>query len=208
MDPGRYQGTILLADISGYTSFLNAVQVAHRADAFAGGNVPPAYAMMAGLLEGIASKVEPPFTVLKFEGDAAFAIAADGDAPTGTAMLECVRACYSDFVDLRSASDELWTCTCDACVLRGDLDLKFIVHHGEFYVQNMGRQTEAVGPDVNVAHRLLKNGAVSLLGSHGYALFTEETVDALDLPLDGAARLEETVDDGRVVGARVIPLPG
>ena len=29
---GRYEGTILLADISGYTSFLDSVRSAHRGD--------------------------------------------------------------------------------------------------------------------------------------------------------------------------------
>jgi hypothetical protein len=36
-----------------------------------------------------------------------------------------------------------------------------------------------------------------LVGSIGYSLFTEETVDALDLPLVDAATLKETVDGER-----------
>lgn len=207
MPPGRYRGTILLADISGYTGFLDDVQTAHRSDAFADGNVPVAYSMMASLLEGIAERVEPPFTALKFEGDAVFAVATDDTTPAGEAMIDCVRACYSDFTDRRSAAGEVWTCTCDACSGEKTLDLKFIVHHGEFFVQQVGRQIEAVGPEVNVAHRLLKNKAASLIGGSGYALFTTDSIEALDLALGEAIGLEEELDDQRHVSARVIALP-
>jgi class 3 adenylate cyclase len=207
MQPGRYSGGILLADISGYSSFLIDVQTAHSSDAFADGQVPAAYSMMAGLLEGIATRVDPPFTVLKFEGDAAFAVAADGSTPTGQRMLDCVDACYDDFTERRAAAGELWTCTCDACSRSETLDLKFIVHHGEFYVHQVGGRVEAVGPAINVAHRLLKNNAAAIVGTTGYALFTDEAVAALELPLAAAARLTEIVDDGRDIGARVVPLP-
>lgn len=186
---------------------MNDVQEAHRSDAFADGQVPVAYSMMASLLEGIATNVDPPLTVIKFEGDAAFAVGLDGSIPSGEAMIDCVTGCYADFSDRRAAVGEVWTCTCDACRREQTLDLKFIVHHGEVFLQQVGGQVDAVGPEVNVAHRLLKNNATQLVASSGYALFTDDVVEALDLPLGEAAHLAETVDDGRVVNARVIPLP-
>lgn len=206
MEPGRYLGSILLADISGYTRFLDDVQVAHRDDAFADGRIPPAYAMMAGFLEGIAGTVDPPFTVLKFEGDAVFAIGSDVDLPGGVAIVDCVRRCYSDFTDRRAAATAVWTCTCDACSRSVTLDLKFILHHGEFFVQRVGTHTDAVGPEINVAHRLLKNEAAAVLGTTGYALFTDETILALGIPLPTAVGLTETVDGGRVISAKVMAL--
>lgn len=199
-------GTILLADISGYTSFLNSVQVAHRDDAFADGQIPDAYAMMSRFLEGIASVIDPPFTLLKFEGDAAFAIAPDDISPRGTQMLDVIAGCYQDFVDRLAAAGEIWTCTCNACSRKETLDLKFVVHYGEYFIQVVGSQVEAFGPDVNIAHRLLKNSATDLVGPIGYSLFTEETVNALDLPLADAATLTETVDGERHINTRVIPL--
>lgn len=206
MQPGRYSGSILLADISGYTRFLDEVQVAHRDDAFADGRIPPAYAMMAGLLEGIAGTVDPPFTVLKFEGDAVFAVAVDADLTSGEAVVDCVSRCYADFTERRAAAGAIWTCTCDACSRSETLDLKFIVHHGEFYVQQVGSHIDAVGPEINVAHRLLKNDAVAVLGTTGYALFTEEAVETLNIPLFDAAALTETVDGGRIVSASAIAM--
>jgi class 3 adenylate cyclase len=198
-------GSLLLADISGYSRFLNNVQAAHREDA-ADGQMPAAYGMMASMLEGIAAKIDPPFSVLKFEGDAAFAVARTETTPSRSELIDRIVDCYSDFVARWAAADEVWTCTCDACSLNGPLDLKFIVHHGEFFVQAIGATTDVVGPEVNVAHRLLKNDAATVIRTRGYALFTEEAVEALGLPLEDAAGTTETIDDGRVVKTRVIGL--
>src|SRR3972149_6165151 len=72
-------GPLLLADISGYTGFLQDVAHAHRDDAFAGGQVPDAYGLVSSLLDGIIQKTVPPFTLAKIEGDAAFAFARAAD---------------------------------------------------------------------------------------------------------------------------------
>ena len=81
-----------------------------------------------------------------------------------------------------------------------------MVHHGEYFVQAVGSQIEVVGPDVNIAHRLLKNAAAELVGSLGYSLFTDVTTDALALPLTDAASMTETVDGDQPIATRVIPL--
>ena len=159
---------------------------------------------MSSLLDGIASAVDPPLTLVKFEGDAVFAVARDDVAPRGAAMLECVMACYQGFVARRD-EEGVSTCTCGACMRRGALELKFVVHHGEFFVQPVGGQIDVLGPDVIVAHRLLKNGAAELVGSAAYGLFTDAAMSALDLPLAEAAVTTESVD-GVEVTARVVPL--
>ncbi len=122
-------------------------------------------------------------------------------------MLDLISKCYEDFVDRRSAAGRIWTCTCNACSRRETLDLKFVVHHGEYFVQTVGSQIEVVGPDVNIAHRLLKNAAAELVGSLGYGLFTEATTDALFLPLTDAASLTGIIDGEQPIATRVIPLP-
>ena len=87
------EGPLLIADISGYTSFLTDVEVAHRDDAFANGAIPEAYGLMSSLLDGIVERIVPPFTLGKIEGDAVFAFAAaDDDIPRGEALLDWVRA--------------------------------------------------------------------------------------------------------------------
>lgn len=207
MEPGRHEGCILLADIFGYSGFLNDVRSAHQSDAFAGSQVPVAYSMMPSFLEGIAARIVPPFAFLKFEGDAVFAIAPDGAAPTGQGMIEFVTDCFADFTHMQSDAEEYWTCTRDACSRKKLLDLKFIVHFGEFFIHDVGGRVEALGPEINVAHRLLKNDAVAVVGSSGYGLFTDATIEHMALPLGEAAYLDQTAD-GQSVGAAVIPLPG
>ena len=56
-------------------------------------------------------------------------------------------------LDIASGS----TCRCGACDRTEDLSLKFVVHAGEFDVQNIGGRKELIGPDIIVATRLLKN---------------------------------------------------
>ena len=50
--PSLASGPLVLADISGYTSFLQTVAFVHRDDAFADGRVPEAYEVLSGLLDG------------------------------------------------------------------------------------------------------------------------------------------------------------
>ena len=56
---GRHCGAIVRANISGYTAFLDGVRVAHEADAFAGGRISDAHGLVASLLDGIATGIDP-----------------------------------------------------------------------------------------------------------------------------------------------------
>ena len=206
--PGRFNGTFLLADISGYTSFLENVRVAHEDDAFADGQIPSAYGLMSGLLDGIANRVDPPFTFVKFEGDAVFAVAPGDIAPRSEEMLDCIEGCYRDFVERLADAGVVWTCTCNACSRMNTLDLKFVIHHGDYIVQTVGPRIEVLGPDVNIAHRLLKNQAASEVGAKAYALYTDAAVNALLLPLSYAHPLIEPIEGMQPVNVRVIPLTG
>ena len=53
----------------------------------------------------------------------------------------------------------------DACARIDTLDLKFILHAGEFVLQSIGGGQELVGPDVVMAHRLLKTHAAEVVGA-------------------------------------------
>jgi hypothetical protein len=206
LNSGRYSGAIVLADISGYTSFLDGVRVAHEADAFAGGRIPDAYALMSSLLDGIATSIDPPMTLVKFEGDAVFAVAPDGSAPRGRAMFDCVLGCYRDFGTRLTEAGLVWTCTCEACARKDMLDLKFVVHHGDYYVQAIGDRIEVLSPAVTVAHRLLKNTAAARIGSAAYSLFTEPAIDALALTLTNATAFSEPIEGSHPISVKAVPL--
>jgi hypothetical protein len=207
MGPSAASGPLLLADISGYTSFLQAVATAHREDAFANGAIPDAYAMMSDLLDGIVGRVVPPFTLSKLEGDAVFAYSTEEKAmPRGEAMLECFGECYADFRRRVDTADAIWACRCDACMRIDALDLKFILHAGPFILQSIAGGQELVGPEVVMAHRLLKSDAAAHVGHGAYALITEEAAARFDVPIEGASPLIATYEHYAPVRARIFPL--
>ena len=189
------EGPLLLADISGYTSFLQAVATAHQDDAFADGAVPEAYRMMSSLLDGIVTSIVPPFTLSKLEGDAVFAFARIGpDVPRGDAVLDFVRRCHADFGARLAQVGEIWTCSCHACSRANTLDLKFILHAGRFVEQEIAGSRELSGPEVVMAHRLLKNHGAEAVGHGSYALLSAAAVSQLDVPIDTAVPATETYE--------------
>jgi hypothetical protein len=205
--PSAASGPLLLADIGGYTSFLRAVEDAHKDDAFAGTSVPPAYALVSSLLDGIIEAIVPPFTLSKLEGDAVFAWAEDDDRfPRGTALLGSLTSCYGLFRRRLEKVHEVWSCRCDACARVDTLDLKFVLHAGPFVIQSIAGRTELVGPDVVMAHRLLKSGAAALIGHGAYALVTDAAARRFDVPTEDALPLVETYEHYLPVQAHVFPL--
>lgn len=203
---GGASGPLLLADISGYTGFLQSVTDAHRDDAFAGGRVPDAYGLVSSLLDGIIGRIAPPFTLSKLEGDAVFAFARDeDDIPRGAALLECLAACYTAFREQLGSAEQVWNCRCNACSRVDGLDLKFVLHAGSYVVQSIGGGRELIGPEVVMAHRLLKNHAAELVGS-AYALITEAAASRLAVPAEGAHELTETYEHYPPIAARVYAL--
>ncbi len=154
-------GYLVLADISGYTSYLSSVELDH------------AHEILTDLLRTVVERLEVLLTVAKLEGDAVFAYAPEARVPRGEALLELIESTYVAFRDRVGVARHLTTCECKACRATPSLDLKFIVHHGDFVLQQVGRITELAGSDVNLVHRLLKNHLAEATGWKAYALFTE-----------------------------------
>src|SRR5919109_4828650 len=127
-NPVAGQRYLLLADISGYTSFLNGVEEAHGVDFSLG--MPAGYESLGALLDAVIEGVQPAFDIAKLEGDAVFAVApAEGLEGQGEAVLDRLRAVYRAFYVVRedrkkSASDHI----CTACPVVGNLNLKTVLH--------------------------------------------------------------------------------
>ena len=204
---GAGRGTLLLADISGYTAFLQAVAEAHAADMAAGTFVPKAYPLLTSLIDGIVERIAPPFVLSKVEGDAVFAFAAEGELGVrGQSVVDCLTACYEGYRARLNEANELMTCTCDACVSIGGLELKFVLHHGRYIVQSVAGHQELLGPDVTISHLLLKNHVADLIGRSAYALVTESAAAHLKVPLEGALPITEEYDHYAPVRASVLTL--
>jgi hypothetical protein len=205
---GVGRGTLLLADISGYTAFLQAVARAHAADMAAGTFVPKAYPLLTSLLDGIVERIVPPFVLSKLEGDGVFAFAAEGELVIrGQSLVDCLTACYEAYRARLDDAGELVTCTCDACLMIGGLELKFVLHHGEYVVQSVAGREELLGPDVTISHLLLKNHVADLVGRSSYALVTEPAAAYLELPRERTLPITEQYEHYAPVRASVLTLP-
>ena len=201
-DPVAGQRYLLLADISGYTAFLNGVEQAHGIDFSSG--IPAGYEVLGALLDAVVESVQPVFDIAKLEGDAVFAVApAEGLDGQGEAVIDRLRAVYRAFWVVRehakSASDHI----CTACPVVGSLNLKMVLHRGQAVRQTVGSNPELLGPAVNVAHRLLKNSIESRLGYRAYLFVTDAAAAGLGLEGLGVEHLEDYPDAGQVQG-RVI----
>jgi uncharacterized protein YndB with AHSA1/START domain len=161
-------GFLVLADLTGYTAYLSGSEIEH------------APAIAGDLLETIVGRLEPPFRLAKFEGDAAFLFVEDGRAD-GSLLLDAVEASYLAFRRRLRSIDQATTCDCNSCRLAPKLDLKVFIHHGAFVWSRIAGRDELAGSDVILAHRLLKGTGAAESRANGFALFTAAAVTALGL---------------------------
>jgi hypothetical protein len=159
---------LLIADISGYTGYLAGVELDHAQD------------ILADLMGTIVTALRPSFRLAKLEGDAAFTFAIT-EKIDGSLLLDTIERCYFGFRRRRRDVRQATSCECKACVRIPDLNLKFVVHHGTILRQRIADREELLGSDVILAHRLLKNDVVASAGIEAYALFSQQSVDAMDV---------------------------
>jgi Protein of unknown function (DUF2652) len=203
----RRRGALLVADISGYTGFLQGVSDAHRDLIVEADEPPPAYAVVSSLLDTMVTLLTPRFELAKFEGDAIFAVAMDGpEAIRGPAVLTYLRACHAAFTTRLDEAKGEWSCTCSSCARIGELGLKFILHHGEYVAQRIAGREVLLGADVNVVHRLLKNHVRDLIGPRPYALVSDAALLALGVPADEMVPMSEAYDGMSAIPVHVLTL--
>src|SRR5262249_30635609 len=136
-----------------------------------------------------------------------FAFASDNELELrGRQLLDCLTACYAAYRARVEEAARLMPCTCGACGSISGLELKFVLHHGEFVVRWVAGHLELLGPDVTVSHLLLKNHVAELIGRRGYALVTERAAERLEVPLDDALPIIEQYDHYEPVLANVFTL--
>ncbi len=162
----------LIADISGYTGYLADVELDHAQD------------ILADLIGTVVSSLRPAFRLVKLEGDAAFS-AMKAEQLDGSMLLDTIERCYFGFRRRRRDVRQATSCDCNACTRIPDLNLKFVVHHGQAIEQRVAGRLELLGSDVIVVHRLLKNAVVEQLGIGAYALLSQAAVDVAGISPEG-----------------------
>ncbi len=183
MLPKTESACFVIADISGYTHFISGVELDHAQD------------IIADIMDTLLRALRPTFRLAKFEGDAAFVYAV-ANKVDGSLLQDAIEAAYFGFRKRLRSIKQANSCECQACSHMQSLDVKFVVHYGEFIKQKMAGQEELAGRDVILVHRLLKNDVHKKLGGHAYALYSDACVRAMaiDPAGQGLAEHVETLD--------------
>ena len=183
MLPKTESACFVIADISGYTNFISGVELDHAQD------------IIADIMDTLLRALRPPFRLAKFEGDAAFVYAV-ADKVDGSLLQDAIESAYFAFRKRLRSIKQANSCECQACSHMQSLDVKFVVHYGEFIKQKMGGREELAGRDVILVHRLLKNEVNKKFGGHAYALYSDACVRAMgiDPAAQGLAEHDETID--------------
>lgn len=180
-------GYLVIADISGYTSFVAKTELEHS------------HEILSDLLELLVDRFKSLMTISKLEGDAVFAYVGEDQISRGETLLEFMEATYVAFRDKQVSMKRATTCTCLACQNIPSLDLKFIAHHGDYIVQRVSDIRELVGSDVNLIHRLTKNHVAEATGWRAYMMITDHCLDHLKLDLENVhVQMEEYEHLGEV----------
>lgn len=182
MERKTQTGYLILADISGYTSFVAQTEIEHADMA------------LSFLLETIIEKLSSLLTISKLEGDAVFAYVEESKLEEAKSLLELIDQTYVAFRDKALTLYADATCPCRACRALPTLDLKFMVHHGEFIIQQVAGIRDLLGTDVNLLHRLAKNRVSEATGWKGYALFTEQGLERMQAEKDSFLQQTESYE--------------
>ncbi len=162
-------GFFIISDISGYTKFMTESELEH------------AKGILDALFKVQLEAVSPPLEVSNFQGDAILFYALEENVLSGQSLLQMIDNIYFDFAHHIENMQLNTTCVCKACANIHTLDLKFFIHFGEFVFQEIGDRKELSGPDVILAHRLMKNSVVEATNITAYALFTEAAANKIEL---------------------------
>lgn len=186
MNDVERQAVFFVADISGYTKFIfsNEKEIAHS------------QTIIRELITTLLDEVNPPFKLVRIEGDAIFlyALKDDPDQPWESASEHLVSNMMSLFKVFANKIAELTIhkiCRCTACINIERLKLKAVVHSGLAAFYQVHGHQELTGTGPIIVHRLLKNS----VEADEYILLTESAYDDLALPDGKVEPGEETLDD-------------
>lgn len=182
MERKTQTGYLVLADISGYTSFVAQTEIEHADMA------------LSFLLETIIEQLSGLLTISKLEGDAVFAYVEESKLEEAKSLLALIDQTYLAFRDKALALFHQATCPCRACRALPTLDLKFMVHHGDFILQQVAGIKDLMGTDVNLVHRLAKNRVSESTGWKGYALFTRQGLERMQTDKDSFLQQTESYE--------------
>ncbi len=159
--------TILIPDISGFTEFMTTTELTHSTHA------------LNYLIDAMVEAVGDEYEVSEIEGDAVLLIK-KGLPPSKKEIFDTCIKIFNAFHFRRKWMQLHTVCPCGACQAIINLTLKFVVHHGPVAEIKVGRFVKPSGPEMIVAHRLLKNS----IESREYLLVTEKLLQRINDPAE------------------------
>jgi hypothetical protein len=150
------KGLIFIPDISGYSRFVNEMEIDHSR------------LIIQELLETLINANQIGLELSEIEGDAIL-FYKFGESPDLKQLYKQVEKMFCEFHKNLVAYDHRKFCQCKACMAAVNLTLKVITHYGEFTGLNVKNFNKLIGKDIIVAHRLLKND----IEQHEYWLVTK-----------------------------------
>jgi hypothetical protein len=154
------QGLLFIPDISGFTRFVNEIEIGHSRH------------IIQQLLEVLINANEAGLEISEIEGDAIlfYKFGAPLELPT---LYRQVEKMFCEFHRHLNMYDQRKICQCRACISAIDLTLKVITHYGEFTTYQVKNFSKLIGKDVILAHQLLKND----IEQHEYWLVTDNLLN-------------------------------
>src|SRR5678816_4493897 len=153
------RGLLFIPDISGFTRFVNEVEIEHSRF------------IIQQLLEVLIKANDLRLEISEIEGDAIL-FYKFGERQKLESLYKQVEKMFQAFHQYLIGSDKRKICHCKACISAIDLSLKVITHYGEFTPLSVQRFNKLIVKDVIVAHQLLKND----IAQHEYWLVTKEVL--------------------------------
>ena len=187
-------GYLLLADISGFTHFIEQTEIDHGST------------ILRNLVDLIIKHMSPIMRIVEVEGDAVFAYTPESAVERGELLLELIETTYGAYRDKQHTMQHNADCPCRACQAIDTLDLKFVIHHGQYVLQKITGKLKPVGSSVNIVHCLLKNRVREITGWRGYALFTEQSLEKMDISPQDMQYLEQSYENIGVIRTGSIDL--
>lgn len=135
---------LFVPDISGYTRFVQQVEVQHSQH------------IISELLDILIDANELGMTVAEVEGDAVLFYHHE-QVPSVTKILSQARTMFVRFHNHLQRYERERICQCGACRTASDLTLKIIVHAGPIGFVTVKNHRKPHGAEVIRVHRLLKN---------------------------------------------------
>ena len=149
-----------MPDISGFTKFVQETEAEHSQH------------IISELLELLIDQNTIDLQLAEIEGDALFYYKFQ-DVLNKDILLEQARNMYRAFHKHLQEYENNRICNCGACRTAPKLELKFIIHGGDFDFIKVKDFKKPHGTSVIKAHRLLKNN----VGSDEYVLISEDLVE-------------------------------